>query len=258
MNLGLWDVEDLLILMHKELSRMQDALEKQSDHSPGGFFTKKALLEEEPPRLYYRYTQNGIRCVKRVYNDELENYQVQIATLKERQAEKRNIQKKLKKVEKCFKALQLDYAQANKEAAKVQKQDDNEKKAFYPEGLRHLTLRGEYVRSKSEALLANLFFYYGIPYEYEKAVTLNGHVIHPDFTILLPDGTYLFWEHLGMLSDPNYAKKWAIKHQTYMECGIAEGNGLIITRDQDGVFDEMDALMKIKTYCRAFLKEASI
>ena len=34
----------------------------------------------------------------------------------------------------------------------------------------------------------------------------------------------------------------------YAENGISEGNGLIITRDVDGVFDELDALHKIELY----------
>ena len=104
------------------------------------------------------------------------------------------------------------------------------------------------MRSKSEALLANLLYLNGIEYEYEKPLYLNGRRIHPDFTIQLPGGRVLYWEHLGMLGDPGYERNWSYKSRIYAENGIAEGNGLIITRDVDGVFDELDALHKIDLY----------
>ena len=51
-----------------------------------------------------------------------------------------------------------------------------------------------------------------------------------------------------MLDDPIYAKNWANKNNTYIKNGISEGNGLIITRDINGVFDESDAILKIQSY----------
>ena len=51
-----------------------------------------------------------------------------------------------------------------------------------------------------------------------------------------------------MLEDPTYARNWARKHDLYMRNGISEGNGLIITRDTNGVFDAADALYKIKLH----------
>ncbi|MBR6683752.1 MAG: hypothetical protein IKL38_05365, partial [Firmicutes bacterium] len=112
----------------------------------------------------------------------------------------------------------------------------------------HPTLKGDFVRSKSEALLANLLYLNGIEYEYEKPLYLNGHRIHPDFTIKQPGGRELYWEHLGMAGDAGYDRNWSKKSRIYAENGISEGNGLIITRDVNGVFDELDALHKIDLY----------
>ena len=48
-----------------------------------------------------------------------------------------------------------------------------------------LTERGERVRSKSEKILADLFFRRGIPYKYECPLYLKGYgTVHPDFTFL--------------------------------------------------------------------------
>lgn len=77
---------------------------------------------------------------------------------------------------------------------------------------------------------------------------LNGQVFYPDFTLPRFGGRVYYWEHLGMSGDPNYDRNWGYKSRIYAENGITEGNGLIITRDVNGVFDELDALHKIDLY----------
>jgi ATP-dependent exoDNAse (exonuclease V) alpha subunit len=84
------------------------------------------------------------------------------------------------------------------------------------------TLRNELVLSKSEALIANLLFEAKVPYYYERPlVAPDGTFRRPDFTIPVetPDGpTELYWEHWGMLGDPDYdtsverRKAWYVKH----------------------------------------------
>lgn len=253
MNFSLWTVEEALILMYKELIHMQIVLQSQKSHSAGALLIKHKKNPNERPEIYYRYSKDGVRHLKKVPFEEREVYEKQILAIKEQDKEARAIKEKINRLQICFRALHCKPEQY------ISKNGDLYPPAptstFYTKGLRHLTLHGEYVRSKSEALLANLLFYHGIPYEYEKAVDLKGYTIHPDFTITLPDGAKLFWEHLGMLDDPVYAKKWAIKNQTYLQSGIAEGNGLIITRDKDGIFDPIDASIKLKTYCRALIKK---
>jgi hypothetical protein len=61
----------------------------------------------------------------------------------------------------------------------------------------------------------------------------------PDFTIEDDDtGEIYYWEHLGMLGDPGYKRRWNEKEQWYRDNGILpqdEGGGtngtLITTRD---------------------------
>lgn len=48
-------------------------------------------------------------------------------------------------------------------------------------GIKTQTKKGEIVRSKAEARIANYLFDNNIEYEYEKSVVVDGRNIHPDF-----------------------------------------------------------------------------
>ena len=112
---------------------------------------------------------------------------------------------------------------------------------FLEERLIHNTARGELVRSKSEVIIANLLHAKGIDYEYEQELVLDGIPTgkFPDFFIEDDDyGTKYYWEHLGMLGDPNYRHRWQDKEKWYYDNKILafkEGGGpngvLITTRD---------------------------
>ena len=71
------------------------------------------------------------------------------------------------------------------------------------------TKRGEYVRSKSEKILADLFYENGIPYQYEPAFRLiNGKLVYPDFVLLnVRERKTFYWEHYGLASDETYSTK---------------------------------------------------
>ena len=123
---------------------------------------------------------------------------------------------------------------------------------YYEAGLIHKTLRGELVRSKSEVIIANMLFQSGIFYEYEKDLRIDNIRKIPDFTIDDQDsGETVYWEHCGMMSDPEYKKKWEAKKQFYEEHGIIEGENLIVTYDeQNGSVDSQ----KIQKYIDKFFK----
>lgn len=110
---------------------------------------------------------------------------------------------------------------------------------FYERGLIHITARGEFVRSKSEVIIANQLAYRGIPYAYEKKLTLENETRWPDFTIEDKDsGNVFYWEHCGMMDDPEYRERWEAKLKWYAEHGILpyeDGGGrqgtLIVTEE---------------------------
>jgi energy-coupling factor transporter ATP-binding protein EcfA2 len=113
---------------------------------------------------------------------------------------------------------------------------------FLEEGLIHRTERGNLVRSKSEVIIADKLFARGVEYAYEQPLPLpNGRIRYPDFTITdHARGVTFFWEHLGMLGDPGYRKRWERKLKDYLEAGIKphEDGGcpagtLIVTRDNE-------------------------
>ena len=91
----------------------------------------------------------------------------------------------------------------------------------------------ERVRSKSELTIANALFKYGIPYKYEYPLTLqNGQTIYPDFTILnVRTRQIYYWEHRGMMDDPEYATHTVFRMKNYLNEGIILGKNLIITEE---------------------------
>lgn len=97
----------------------------------------------------------------------------------------------------------------------------------YPVENGFLTERGELVRSKSEKLIADKFYYRNIPYKYEPVLKFtDGSVVCPDFAILnIRKRKTIYFEHFGMMDSPDYCKAALDKMELY------ERNGLLIFED---------------------------
>ena len=92
---------------------------------------------------------------------------------------------------------------------------------FLDQHLLHRTSRNELVRSKAELAIAEKLIAMGVQYVYEQPLLLGGRTRWPDFTIEDDaSGITYYWEHLGLLSDPAYAQRWATKRQAYLADGI--------------------------------------
>ena len=131
------------------------------------------------------------------------------------------------------------------------KQDDYHK---------YKTLRGEYVGSKSEVIIADRLFARGIPYHYEVAFTPEavtdknrpvidetGRVVgyevigfspdspdtlHPDFYVLNKrTRKSYFWEHLGKMDDPEYCRKNFNRFMRILDAGYVIGEDLLVTHE---------------------------
>ena len=88
----------------------------------------------------------------------------------------------------------------------------------YPEKRRIRTLRGDLVRSKSEAMIADFLFTQGIPYRYECPLKLGDRVVYPDFMIIHPiTGEMILIEHFGKMDDPEYLDHFLEKIKRYAE-----------------------------------------
>jgi predicted nuclease of restriction endonuclease-like RecB superfamily len=107
------------------------------------------------------------------------------------------------------------------------------KEHYYAENLIHITRSGEKVRSKSEVIIYNELDSVGIPFKYERSLSLpNGKNFLPDFTIFKGEKE-IYWEHLGMLTDAKYRKDWEHKEKSYADNGISQDKGnLIVTFDK--------------------------
>ena len=92
-----------------------------------------------------------------------------------------------------------------------------------------MTNRGERVRSKSEKILADLFDRYRIEYKYERPLKMMGRVIFPDFTILVPAGGEIYWEHFGMMDSPDYVEIAIKKIIAYQVEGMYLGDRLLVS-----------------------------
>lgn len=122
------------------------------------------------------------------------------------------------------------------------------------------TLRGDYVGSKSEVIIADRLFVKGIPYHYEVAFTPEATVdlsrpvynefgmivgydivgyspfdqdtLHPDFYVLNPrTKKAYFWEHLGKMDDSEYCKKNFNRFMRILDAGFIIGEDLIVTHE---------------------------
>ena len=119
--------------------------------------------------------------------------------------------------------------------------DDNWE--YRERGRGHTTSTGHRVRSKSEMLICDMLDASGIRYEYEKPLklrTARGEVIwaHPDYTFYGRFGQVVYWEHFGMLGEPEYRAKALKKMDVYIVNGVIPSvNLIIIAESLDGKLD---------------------
>lgn len=86
----------------------------------------------------------------------------------------------------------------------------------------HVSASGIPMASKNEVIIAGLLDQL-VPgsWTYEQPLTgSDGRTVSPDFTIARSDGHTVFWEHAGMLDLPDYARKWELKKDWYIENDI--------------------------------------
>ena len=122
------------------------------------------------------------------------------------------------------------------------------------------TMRGDYVGSKSEVIIADRLYARGIPYHYEIAFTPEAVVdrsrpvydefgtvigfealgfspqaedtLHPDFYVLNKrTRKAIFWEHLGKMDDSEYCRKNFNRFMRILDAGYVIGVDLIVTHE---------------------------
>lgn len=87
--------------------------------------------------------------------------------------------------------------------------------SYYEEYKVISTLENYFVRSKSEALIANALHSSGLDFSYEKPLfASDGTMYLPDFTVTFQGNDY-YWEHWGLLEKERYAAHTAQKKRWY-------------------------------------------
>ena len=133
----------------------------------------------------------------------------------------------------------------------LHKQDDYHK---------YKTIRGDYVGSKIEAIIADRLLANGIPYHYEAAFIpeaevdksrpvfdIHGRIVgfeapffdprsqdtlHPDFYVLNKrTRKAYFWEHLGKTDNPDYCKTNLNRLLRFVNAGYTIGEDVIVTHE---------------------------
>lgn len=121
----------------------------------------------------------------------------------------------------------------------------------YPETLVHRTLKGDYVRSKSEVIIANCYYLKDIQYRSEEVTKVGKYFFAPDFKILVPGKRKIkLHEHFGMMHDSEYREKALWKISVYIENGYRPYEDIIFTFDNlDGNIDAKNLDVLITSFC---------
>ena len=94
----------------------------------------------------------------------------------------------------------------------------------------HLTRSGHSCRSKSEALIFEVYMSLGLPFHYDETITIGERQLSPDFIGVRKDGCFVFHEHCGLHSESYRARNdW--KSGLYASADIYPGDNLIYTYD---------------------------
>lgn len=109
-----------------------------------------------------------------------------------------------------------------------------EKSSYKSESRVHRTSKGLFVRSKSETLIAEKLYEYGIPFRYEEVLHIDGgSVMIPDFVLPNAAGGLYYWEHCGLAGNAEYMKRHRQKVENYEKIGVVPWKNLIVTYDDE-------------------------
>ncbi|MDD6311465.1 MAG: hypothetical protein PUB09_06025 [Firmicutes bacterium] len=126
---------------------------------------------------------------------------------------------------------------------------------FRPEDRDKKTSRGLYVRSKSELLIAEKLYEYGIPFRYEAEVRCRDRKgyqgfkeEYPDFTFLDAQDLPFYLEYCGLMDDPDYVGRHKYKRSVYDESGINEWTNIIYMYEENNEIDMeyVEAIIRLK------------
>ena len=199
---------------------------------------------------FYRKDQEGEHYMRKAKDErkirELAQIRYEIALLRAAEDEMAGLNKCLKILENCKDADKVfdempdelkPYITADIMTDKGYAQKWQREKVVTARPLKdgegYKTLRGEYVRSKSEVIIADRLYVKGIPYRYEIYFPMEFediNYVYPDFEILnVRTQEEFLWEHMGKLGDESYSETQMKKIAGYARSGFIPGKNLLLS-----------------------------
>lgn len=249
------------------LSEIRIAAEKRTKRAPEGnvriakhrnqyqFFVRKNPSDTCGKYLPVSERQTGIALIQKYYD-----LRIIDASLKQQKAIERflntynptAVTDTYSKLSDAAKTYIHPVDLPDEEYIELWKSREYEKKVISDEVPEHYTSSGERVRSKSEVMIADALTNAGVPYLYEFPLKLGAVTVHPDFTILrVEDRQELYWEHLGMMDDPDYCQGALRKIRMYESFEIIPGKSLILTMEMSTIPLNLAVIKSmIGAYCK--------
>ncbi len=184
------------------------------------------------------------------YNQQL----LKIAIQNQRYLEKRfpieppSLESAFEKIPDALKPfIQTNYLPAN-EFAKRWFSEPYTGLPFEEEQSEYVNQNGQSMRSKSEYIISNILIQLGLPYKYEKPLTIGRTTFYPDFTILdINQKVEVYYEHFGLMSNSEYATKALRKIATYEQAGFFMGDRFLCSFESDNLwFNPSDIRSKLE------------
>ena len=248
----MYDVKDFLERALRQQRNMLKIYEKEMQSLPKGSLS----VSYSGNRIYYRKHYQG----ERLYLGNAEQKEVQalqtrkiMITMMERIKENelliRDFLMKYQdpSPESVKQTLGRAYQNENLELFNHTRQKSNKawgyqpykRNAAYPEQLTQKTLKGDFVRSKSEVIIANTYFSKKIQYRSEPMLLVGDKWLSPDFGVLVSRlNKVKYHEHFGMMHDEQYRKNALRKIAYYIENGYRPYEDILFTFDDlDGNID---------------------
>lgn len=119
---------------------------------------------------------------------------------------------------------------------------------------------GTATRSKGETIAYDDTISAGLPFRFDPEIIVQGrsgvmHKLYPDFQFKCRDGSFILWEHLGMIEMNRYAERLKQKIADYLDCGYIVGLNLFFTSDNlDGNTNELMILDTIELIKKKILR----
>lgn len=202
----------------------------------------KYLSKKEPNVIWQLAQKDYLQKLQKEVKEELSDIEMYLSRHGEKQLEE--IYESLNEYRK---KLVIPWVITDEMYVEQWKKEAYETNLYYQEEKVYQTKNDELVRSKSEMLLADMYYELGIPYRYEAQLLLKtGKKKYPDFTLLNPKTReVIYHEHLGLMSNEEYRQSNMEKLNEYRRNGIFLGKNLFVTYEGEGSYLNIREIKKM-------------